>query len=316
MTKFLKDDRNMDSIYTNIVNKIYQELMYDLGHGKVASYIPELANVDPKQLGIAVATVNGGLYAAGDAMTPFSIQSISKLFALSLAFERLGESLWSRVRKEPSGNAFNSIVQLDYEKGIPRNPFINAGAIVITDILCSRFVQPEFSVLQLVRKLSQNPTIDYNMKVAKSELQTAHRNLSIAHLMKSFGNLDNDPMEVVKTYCTHCAIEMTCVDMAKAGLYLANHGCIPATKEYILDDDDTKRLNAVMLTCGAYDAAGDLAYRIGWPLKTGVGGGILAIVPGVLSVCVWSPALDEVGNSYSGIKALEKLSLYTNLSVF
>ncbi|MFM2345088.1 MAG: hypothetical protein RLZZ210_1701 [Pseudomonadota bacterium] len=306
----------MQNLYQKIVEQIYDELKENLHHGKPANYIPELANVNQHQFGIAIATIDGNVYSAGQAQIPFSIQSISKVFALSLAFERMGESLWTRVRKEPSGNAFNSLVQLEYEKGIPRNPFINAGAILVTDILCSRFVQPEFSVLQLVRKLAQNPDIDYNMKVAKSELQHAHRNLSIAHLMKSFGNLENDPNHVVKTYCTHCAIQMNCIDMAKAGLYLANHGCIPATKEYVVDNDSTKRLNAIMLTCGAYDAAGDLAYRIGWPLKTGVGGGILAIVPNLLSICVWSPALDDVGNSYSGIKALEKLRLYTNLSVF
>ncbi len=306
----------MQNLYPEITAQIYNELKDDLHHGKPADYIPELANINQHQLGIAIATADGKIYSAGQANVPFSIQSISKVFALTLAFQRMEKALWLRVRKEPSGNAFNSLVQLEYEKGIPRNPFINAGAIVITDVLCSRFVQPEFSVLQLVRKLAQNSEIDYNMKVAKSELLHAHRNLSIAHLIKSFGNLENDPSQVVKTYCTHCAIQMSCIDMAKAGLYLANHGCIPATKEYIIDDDSTKRLNAIMLTCGAYDAAGDLAYRIGWPLKTGVGGGILAIVPNMLSVCVWSPGLDELGNSYSGIRALEKLRLYTNLSVF
>jgi glutaminase len=302
--------------YQAIIQKIVDELQPDLHHGKLASYIPELAKVKQNQLGIAITTLNGETYTYGDAHVPFSIQSISKVFALTLAFQRMGDAIWQRVRKEPSGSAFNSIVQLDYEKGIPRNPFINPGAILITDILCSRFVQPEFSVLQFIRRLAQNEKIDYNMKVATSELQHAQRNLAIAYLMKSFNNLENDPKHVVKTYCTQCAIEMNCLDLAKAGLFLANKGCIYATKECVIDDESTKKINAIMLTCGAYDAAGELAYRIGWPLKTGVGGGILAIVPNVLSVCVWSPGLDEVGNSYNGVKALEQLELYTDLSVF
>ncbi len=302
--------------YQEVIQKIFDNLHPELHNGKLASYIPELANVKQNQLGIAIATLDGQTYTCGDAHVPFSIQSISKVFALALAFERMGNDIWKRVRKEPSGSAFNSIVQLDYEKGIPRNPFINAGAILITDILCSRFVQPEFSVLQFIRRLAQNNHIDYNMKVASSELQYAHRNLSIAYLMKSFDNLHNDPRHVVKTYCTQCAIEMTCLDLAKAGLFLANKGCIPTTKECIIDDESAKKINAIMLTCGAYDAAGELAYRIGWPLKTGVGGGILAIVPNVLSVCVWSPGLDNVGNSYNGIKALEQLEACTDLSVF
>ncbi len=302
--------------YQNIVNKVYHEILPQIGAGKVANYIPELANINPQQLGIAIATIDGEIYSAGDCTIPFSIQSISKVFALSLAFERLQQDLWLRVRKEPSGNAFNSIVQLEYEKGIPRNPFINAGAIVVTDILCSMFVNPSLSLLELVRKLSGNNTINYNNKVAKSEIATAHRNLAIAHLMKSFNNLDNDPLKVISTYCDHCSIEMSCIDLARSGLYLANHGRALQHKEYIIDEDLVKRINAIMLTCGAYDASGDLAYRIGWPLKTGVGGGILGIVPGVMSVCAWSPCLDEVGNSYSGIQALEQISLYTNLSVF
>jgi glutaminase len=302
--------------YQAILERIYAEVQGSFGVGKVASYIPELASIDPNQFGMAIATIDGALFQIGNASMPFSIQSISKVFALSLAFDRQGESLWSRVRKEPSGNAFNSIVQLEYEKGIPRNPFINAGAILVTDVLCSAFMHPETSILNFVRKLSQNTSIEYNMKVASSELNNAHRNLSIAHLMKSFNNLENKPEHVIKTYCTHCATEMSCVDLAKSGLYLANDGIMPSTKEYIINDDAAKRINAIMLTCGAYDAAGDLAYRIGFPLKTGVGGGILAVIPGVLSVCVWSPALDEVGNSFIGCMALEKLSLYTNLSVF
>ncbi len=302
--------------YAHILQHIWQKIQPQLGqHGHVADYIPPLAQVNPKQFGMAIMTVDGKLYTIGEAYTPFSIQSVVKTFALTLAMSRVGDGIWQRVRREPSGNAFNSLVQLEQERGMPRNPFINAGAITITDILCGKFVHPETALLQFIQKLAQDASISYNLAVAQAEFAHAYRNLAIAYLIKSFANLDNDPRHVVQTYCTHCAIAMNCVQLAKAGLFLARQGTLLGG-ERILSEDDVKRTNAIMLTCGAYNAAGDLAYRIGWPLKTGVGGGILAVLPGVLSAAVWSPNLDETGNSWHGVQALEILSDMTDLSVF
>lgn len=287
----------------------------------VARYIPELAKVSAKQLAIAVVSANGELMQAGCASQAFSIQSIVKVFALALALERNESTeIWQRVKREPSGNAFNSLVQLEYEQGIPRNPFINAGAIVVTDILCSQFALPESALLNFIRKLAQTQSIEFNDKVAQSELTEAHRNFAIAHLIKSFQNLNNAADDVVKTYCKHCSIEMSCIELAKAGLFLANHQLSNLAAQANLFGNCnlaqiTKRINAIMLTCGAYDASGDLAYRIGWPLKTGVGGGILAIIPNQYSIAVWSPLLNEYGNSYLGTLFLEKLSQATQLSI-
>ena len=251
-----------------------------------------------------------------DAQQKFSTQSITKLLALSLAFEREGNAIWKRVGCEPSGNPFNSLSQLEYERGIPRNPFINAGALVINDILAQRFVQADIAVLQFMRMLSDEVKIDFDREVAISEEKHAHRNSAIAHLMKDFGNLHNPVDSVIASYCRQCSITMSCLELAKAGSFLANHGTIPWSGTKILDSSSAKRLNALMLTCGTYDVAGDFAFRVGLPAKSGVGGGILALVPGELAVCVWSPGLDPAGNSLAGVMALELFTTMTARSIF
>jgi glutaminase len=223
----------------------------------------------------------------------------------------MGEGLWQRVGREPSGAAFNSIVQLETENGIPRNPFINAGALVITDILTSRYAHLDYALLGALRRLADEPNLHWNPRVAQSERQTAHLNMAMAYFMKSHGNFLNEPELVLDNYCRQCATEMNCRQLAQATLFLANGGRDLAMDgqpdELFLSADDTRRVNALLLTCGAYDAAGDFAYRIGLPVKTGVGGGIVAVVPGVGTVAVWSPELDAKGNSVLGAFALERL---------
>ena len=283
--------------------------------GEVADYIPALARVAPDQFGIAVATVDGRVYRAGAADTPFSIQSISKLFALALALRREGEALWRRVGREPSGTPFNSLVLLERERGIPRNPFVNAGALVVTDVLCQRFLQPERAVLEFVHRLLGRTGVSIDTDVARSERRHSDRNAAIAHFMRSFGNLHGDVGAVLDTYCAQCAIAMSCAELAEAALFLAADGCQPGGAR-ILEAPDARRLNALMLTCGAYDAAGDFAFRIGLPTKTGVGGGILAVVPGRMTICAWSPRLDATGNSTAAAVALERFAATAGVSIF
>ncbi len=306
----------------DILNSIAQEAQALYGQGKVASYIPALAQVEPRQFGMAVALIDGACVATGSAGTQFSIQSISKLFTFVLALKLVGDEVWQRVGREPSGAAFNSMVQLETEKGIPRNPFINAGALVITDILTSRYAHLDTALLGALRRLSDSPDLNWDAQTAKSERDTAHRNMAMAYFMKSYGNFVNPPEQVLDNYCRQCAIEMSCAQLAQATMFLANGGLdINRTLdgqarpgEQFLSQDATRRVNALLLTCGAYDASGDFAYRFGLPVKTGVGGGIVAIVPGVGTVAVWGPELDAKGNSVLGAFAIEQLVQRTGWS--
>ena len=302
--------------YTEVLQQIAHELRPVIGQGQVASYIPELASVSPHHFGMAVVTIAGDVHTVGDARQAFSIQSISKLFTLVMALQLEGEKVWTRVGREPSGTPFNSLIQLEAENGKPRNPFINPGALVCTDILCTRYAVPENAVVEFLRPLSGNRNIHYNRAVAASERRTAHRNAAMAHLMKAFGNLANDVDDVLDAYCRHCAIEMNCVELARAVTFLAHGGTHPEGQGNILSTSMAKRLNALMLTCGTYDAAGDFAFRVGLPAKSGVGGGIVAVMPGECGICVWSPALEPSGNSLAGSLALERFTTLTGRSIF
>ncbi|WP_028032435.1 glutaminase [Chelativorans sp. J32] len=301
-----------------ILPKLVSSLAARSDRGSVATYIPELAKVDPTKFGIAVATLAGSVVAAGNADELFSIQSISKVFTLALALGKCGDMLWTRVGREPSGNRFNSIVQLEYEKGVPRNPFVNAGALVVTDSLLAGHEPREVigEILRFVRFLADDDTISVNRAVAASEQSTASRNMALAHYMHSFGNLQHAPQRVLGTYVHHCAIDMNCRQLAAAGLFLAAGGRNPLTGHSVISPLRARRINALMLTCGHYDASGDFAFRVGIPSKSGVGGGILGIVPGVASVAVWSPGLDSSGNSHLGTIALEELVQAMDWSVF
>lgn len=302
--------------YQEILNEIYAEVQPLLSEGKVADYIPELAHVPPSKFGMALITHSGDQFQVGDAAEPFSIQSISKLFTLTLAMRLEGDAIWQRIGREPSGTAFNSLVQLEYENGIPRNPFINAGALVVTDMILSHLENAHETVLDFVRKLAQNETIHFDLKVAGSEKASGYRNVALANFIKSFGNLRNEPAAVLDAYFHHCSIAMACSDLARAGLFLANQGRLPWNDEQIVKPNQAKYIKALMQTCGTYDAVGDFAYRVGLPGKSGVGGGILAVMPGEFSVCAWSPGLNENGNSLAGTKALELLTTLTAISIF
>lgn len=282
--------------------------------GDVASYIPELARVDPKQFGIAVVMADGTIHSAGDAQTAFSVQSITKVFTLAIALGRIGDQLWSRVGREPSGRAFNSIVQLEQEQGRPRNPFINAGAIVTTDAVLGRRLPREAlaEIVQFVRAAAGTDDIHINDAVAASETAFGHRNFALAHFLASCGNLNNPPEMTLGTYFHHCALEMTTLQLAMAGRFLVDAPGLPR----LVSPSRIRRLNALMLTCGHYDGSGDFAYRVGIPGKSGVGGGILAIVPGVASIAVWSPGLNRYGNSQKGTEALARLARQMEWSIF
>lgn len=288
------------------------------GEGKVADYIPALARVDPNRFGLAVITCEGETAEFGDAWLPFSIQSISKVFTLTLALERLGEALWTRVGREPSGSRFNSIVQLEAEKGVPRNPFINAGAIVVTDaVLAGRTPQEAIAdIRDTLRRLADNDTIEVDKEVAASEAATGFRNYALANFMRGFDNLNGPIEDVLQTYFHQCSLRITCRQLARAGLFLAKEGLDPLTGERIASPEHARRINAIMMTCGHYDASGEFAFQVGLPGKSGVGGGILTIVPDRAAVAVWSPGLNEVGNSQVGTLALEKLASRMKWSVF
>jgi glutaminase len=300
----------------NVIDNIYQQVKCQVHNGKVARYIPELAKIDPDKLGIALKTIDGVLYVAGDANESFSIQSISKVFATSLVFSVIGDDLWRRVGKEPSGSSFNSLVQLEYENGIPRNPLINAGAIVVADMMIDILANPEKDFLSFIRRLAGDQNIQFDEKVKNSEKDTGFRNVALANFMKSFGNIHNHVDDVLDIYFMMCSVSMSCTQLANAFLFFANHGMIPATHEKILTISQTKRLNALMQTCGFYDEAGEFTFRVGLPGKSGVGGGIVAILPKQYSVAVWSPGLNGKGNSESGMLLLELLTTKTGTSIF
>lgn len=287
-----------------------------LPQGELPKYIPQLARVNKMQFGIALITLDGQEAFAGSADVPFSIQSISKLFALMLALERVGDDVWTRVGKEPSGMPFNELVQVDQEAGATRNPFINAGALVITDVLCSSFAQPEIALLQSLRRSAGDERVDIDQAVMRSERESCHRNAAIAHLLKSYGRIDNPVDLVLDTYCRQCALTMTCRQIARSALPLAvNGGLFSDTTQAGLSTTQRHSVNALMLTCGTYNAAGDFAARIGLPLKSGVGGGIVAVIPGIGTVCAWAPGLDSAGNSLAAGRALELFAQQTGLSV-
>lgn len=302
--------------YQGIIDAIHDEIAPELEHGRVASYIPELARVSPRHFAMAVRTPDGATFTTGEAATCFSIQSISKLFSLTLAMQLEGERLWKRTGREPSGNPFNSLVQLEREHGIPRNPFINAGALVLTDVILSHLHDARATVLDFVRALAGNPAIEFDLAVAESERSTGNRNAAMAYFLKSFGNLHNDPLRVLDAYVHHCAIAMSCVDLVSACAFLANDGRLPGTGEAVVSHSQAKFINSIMLTCGTYDAAGDFAYRVGLPGKSGVGGGIVCTMPRRFTVCVWSPGLDASGNSHAGMLALERFTTRTGISIF
>ena len=302
--------------YQQVLENIYQAILPYAKEGKQADYIPELAKVNPDQFGMCIHTIYGETASIEQADTRFSIQSISKVFALAMCLSIKGDDLWKRVGKEPSGTAFNSLIQLEVERGIPRNPFINSGAIVMADILLSNLANPEADFLNFVRAVASNDTIDYNNEVAISERENGYLNAAIANLLKYHGTIENGIEEVLHFYFMMCSIEMSCRELSLAFLAFANHRRKFDHAGITLTSSQVKRMNAIMQTCGFYDEAGEFAYLVGLPGKSGVGGGIVAIYPLQYSVAVWSPRLNPKGNSVMGIKALELLTTETKESIF
>jgi glutaminase len=298
-----------------VLERIAEEIERTPERGRPADYIPALAACDPRRFGMAVAELDGTVYGVGDWREPFSTQSITKVFTLALDLAREGDALWEHVGREPSGNPFNSLVQLEYENGIPRNPFINAGALVVTDRLQTRTGDAAGELLSFLRSESGNPDLDFDAQIAASESAQGNRNAALAHFMASYGNIDNPVPALLEQYFRQCSLIASCADLALATTFLARHG-VRADGTRLLTRSQAKQVNAVMLTCGTYDAAGDFAYRVGLPGKSGVGGGVIAVVPGRCTLCVWSPGLDERGNSVPGAAALARFTTLTGLSVF
>ncbi|GAB5399432.1 MAG: glutaminase [Aureisphaera sp.] len=301
--------------FNSIISTIHGALRQSTDRGTVASYIPELATVSDQNFGIYLNCISGDDFMVGDWNTKFSIQSVSKVLSLAQAFSLVDDSIWNRVDVEPSGNPFNHLSQLEIENGIPRNPFINAGALVIADILVSKLDHPKEEFLSYVRKLTNDDSINYNEKVALSEKETGHKNYAAAYLLKSYGNLKCDVDTVLDFYFHQCSIEMNCQQLSNAFYFLANRGHCMQNYSY-LTESQVKRINALMLTCGFYDEAGEFAFEVGLPGKSGVGGGIIALLPNQFTIATWSPGLNKKGNSHLGMQVLEQFTTATQLSIF
>lgn len=296
--------------------RIYNQLSTFYDYGNSASYIPELAAVNSSKFGVYFQPIHKDGFGIGDFEEKFSIQSIAKVPLLTLAFMKIGDELWQRMGYEPSGSSFNSLVQLEMEKGKPRNPLINAGALVLCDILIDLLENPKADFLDFVKEITCNCEIEYNEVVADSEFKSGFKNIAIVNLMKSFGNIHNDVEKVLDFYFHICSVEMTCRELACTFQLFANRGVIPTTSKQILTKSQTKRLNAIMQTCGFYDEAGEFAFKVGLPGKSGVGGGIVAIYPHQYTITVWSPKLNEKGNSVKAMLFLEQFTSQTKLSIF
>lgn len=302
--------------YDKILSEIYREIQPFAGLGESAHYIPALERVDPDRFGISLHTLEGGHHSFGDSEVKFSIQSISKVFSLAVAFSYVGDKLWERMGKEPSGSSFNSLVQLEYEKGKPRNPLINAGAIVTSDIILSCIENAEEFYINFLRSLCGVESIDYNDEVAESEQSAGYMNAAIANLLKYHGNIKNDIKDVLRFYFKLCSVEMSCSELSRSFIPFADHNTPFNYGGVSLTSSQVRRINAIMQTCGFYDEAGEFSFLVGLPGKSGVGGGIAAICPSKYSIATWSPRLNRHGNSIMGMKALELFTTVTCESIF
>jgi len=304
----------------NMISRVLEEITVLVrplfGRGRVANYIPQLARVPPTKFGMSYRTISGLDCSAGDCDEAFSIQSLSKVLSLILALNRMESAVWSKMGKEPSGTSFNLIAQLEAEKGIPRNPLINAGALVITDLLFGAADDPAQLVLDFSRFLVGNDAPYIDEAVAASELETAFTNMALANVLRLHGTVRRPPATIVESYTRQCAIAMTCRELTRAFMPLAAEGKSPFAQEVIVPGRLARRLNALLFTCGMYDSVGSFAYRVGLPAKSGVGGGTVAIIPNVGALCVWSPELDRFGNSVLATAALEHFVDMTGCSAF
>ncbi len=300
------------------LEQIAEETLETDDWGEASDRVPILADVDIHQFGIAVHTADGETVGAGADHKPFTIQSISKVFSLTLALEIFGDGVWKRMDREPSGDPYNSMVDLERHKGFPRNPFINAGALVVNDMLheAERSDGGHTRVRDLIEELLDGEEVGVDDEVAGSETGSNFGNRAMANLSKHFGNFEHEVDDVLRDYVQQCAISMSCRQVARAGRYLLVERAQDGDREAKERAKRVRRINALMLTCGQYDGSGDFAYRVGLPAKSGVGGGILAVAPNKATICVWAPGLDDYGNSLLGTVALEKLSERMDWSVF
>ncbi len=303
-------------IHKQVITEVYLKIKDIEDKGELASYIPELANVDHSSFGIHLSTISDLNFGVGNFDQKFSIQSIAKVLSLCLAYKILGESIWNRLGVEPSGTGFNSLIQLESDNGIPRNPFINSGAIVISDILISNLENPKDDLLAFIRSLSEDKDINYSYKISASEKSIGYRNVALCNFIKSFGNIENEPSEVLDLYFDLCSLELSCKQLSELFLFLANNGKTLNDNTQILTKSQSKRINALMQTCGFYDESGEFAFKVGLPGKSGVGGGIIAIHPNQYAIAVWSPKLNKKGNSYKGMRFLEEFTTLSELSIF
>lgn len=302
--------------HSDLIAEVFKKVLKIDNEGELASYIPELALVKSNKFGVHISTTSNFNFGLGDFRENFSIQSIAKVFSLCLAYKLLGEDIWERVCVEPSGTGFNSLIQLENDNGIPRNPFINSGALVISDILVSHLNNPKDDLLRFMKSLSTNQDINYSPKISASEKSIGYRNIALCNFIKSLGNIKNEPEVVLDFYFDLCSLELDCKSLSELFLFLANKGKTKHDNNQILTKSQTKRINALMQTCGFYDQSGDFAFKVGLPGKSGVGGGIIAINPNKYAIAVWSPKLNEKGNSYRGMKFLEAFTTLTELSIF
>ncbi|MEQ8358022.1 MAG: glutaminase [Cytophagales bacterium] len=302
--------------FEDVILESYKNVKSEEDKGKIASYIPELAQVDPEKFGVHITTLSEINFGTGDYNENFSIQSIAKVLSLSLAYSILDGEIWKRVGLEPSGTPFNSLVQLEADNGIPRNPFLNAGALVVSDILLSQLKNPKEDFLNFVRNIANNSSLAYSSRIAESEKSLGYRNIALCNFIKSLGNIENEPAEVLDFYFNLCSLEMSCKELSELFFFLANNGYGFYKNKSILSESQSKRINALMQTCGFYDESGEFAFKVGLPGKSGVGGGIIAIHPDQYSIAVWSPKLNDKGNSYRGMKFLEEFTTKTRLSIF
>jgi len=302
--------------YKDIIEEVYQKVKSGDNRGKLATYIPELAKVDPEVFAVHLTTIDNQEFGIGNYDEKFSIQSIAKVLSLSLAYKMLGEKIWKRLGVEPSGSSFDALAVLELNRGIPRNPFVNAGAMVICDILISHLKNPKQEFLDFVRDISGIKGLNFSKEIANSEKSAGFRNVALCNFIKSYGNIENNPEEVLDFYFNICSLEMSCREVSKMFLYLANDDFRTASNKKVLTLSRAKRINAIMQTCGFYDESGEFAFTVGLPGKSGVGGGIMAIHPSKYCIVVWSPKLNEKGNSFRGMKFLELFTTKTESSIF
>ncbi|MCD4535545.1 glutaminase [Nocardioides sp. cx-169] len=306
----------MRSVIPDYLTEALAEVASDVS-GELAGYIPELAAADPGRLGVVFATLDGEIYGAGDVDAEFTIQSISKPFAYALALADRGfDPVLAKIGVEPSGEAFNEI-SLESESGRPLNPMINAGAITAHSLAGSRELGPAGRVERVIDGLSAfaGRQLRIDEGVCASEMEHAHRNLAIAHMLRSYGILTEDPQAVVDGYTRQCSVLVTVRDLAMMAATLANRGVNPVSGQQVVSERVVRQVLSVMATCGMYDSAGDWATQVGIPAKSGVSGGLIGALPGQVGIATLSARLDAHGNSVRGVTLFERFSSDMGLHV-